>query len=161
MFIYGIDIFVIDAFNKVEFDKSNSNDLINIRDTLTKLTLFAQMHNVIIFLIAHPKKMVLKENGLYQIPDLYSVSGSADFRNQTHDGFTIFRYFNDTDERAKDDVEFLVQKVKMKFQGDIGSSVIFKYHTPSGRYYANNVPPTHKLSDDYEEEKQVGIPWSS
>ena len=160
LFIYGIDIFVIDAFNKVEFDKAN-NDLVNIRNTLTKLTLFAQMHNVIVFLIAHPKKMVLKETGLYAIPDLYSVSGSADFRNQTHDGFTIFRYFNDTDERSKDDVEFLVQKVKMKFQGDIGSSVIFKYHTPSGRYYANNVPPAHKLNSSYEEEKQVGIPWGS
>ena len=55
MYTFGIDIFVIDAFNKLQLPKGNKLDEIN--KVLTKLTMFAQMHNVIIFLVAHPTKM--------------------------------------------------------------------------------------------------------
>ena len=49
MFIYGVDIFVIDAFNKLEYDGSKDSELSRIKKVLTQLTMFAQMNNVIIF----------------------------------------------------------------------------------------------------------------
>ena len=91
-FIYGVDIFVIDAFNKLEYDGSKDSDLVELK-VLTQLTMFAQMNNVIIFLVVHPTKMQKSERGIYNVPTLYDCSGSADFRNQTHDGFTIYRHF--------------------------------------------------------------------
>jgi twinkle protein len=133
LFSYGIDIFVIDAFNKVGFT-GNSNRLQQINDVLTKLTMFAQMNNVIIFLIAHPTKMHKDTSGLYNSPTLYDVSGSSDFRNQTHDGFSIYRFFGDEVNDQKTVFENL--KTKMKFQGEIGGQVEYNYHIPSGRYYA-------------------------
>ena len=93
MYAYGIDIFVIDAFNKV----IGASEKSQIDEVLTKLTSFAQRNNVVIFLIAHPTKMRKDENGVYEAPDLYSVSGSSDFRNQTHDGFCVYRYFQSED----------------------------------------------------------------
>jgi len=142
MVTYGIDIFVIDAFNKLEFDeKGNKLDLIN--STLTKLTSFAQINNVMIFLIAHPTKMSKNATGQYEMPSLYDVSGSSDFRNQTHDGFCIYRFFGD-DAGTK----FINLKTKMSFQGEIGASVDFDYHLPSGRYYEKGTSePTFNLID--------------
>jgi twinkle protein len=136
MYSYGIDIFIIDAFNKVLFkEKGNKYDLINT--CLTELTSFAQRNNVVIFLVAHPTKMQKNENtGAYNIPSLYDVSGSADFRNQTHDGFTIYRNFGDSQQGTSDSTDFYNMKTKFSFQGEINGLVRFKYHLPSGRYYA-------------------------
>jgi len=160
MFIYGVDIFVIDAFNKLEYDKSNDSELSKIKSVLTKLTMFAQMNNVIIFLVVHPRKMIKKDNDDYAIPTLYDCSGSADFRNQTHDGFTIYRHFtaNDQDGIDINDVELVVQKVKMKFQGEINALERFRFDSASGRYYAKNQDPT---TFEFDKEEVEGVPEMS
>lgn len=151
MFNYGIDMFVIDAYNKVEHT-GNRTERERIGEVLTKLTSFAQANNVIIFLVAHPTKMQKNEAGVYKIPDLYSVSGSADFRNQTHDGYCIYRYFGDKESGDFGYTSFYNLKTKMKFQGEIGASIDYDYHLPSGRYYVRGAePPTHCLSDKKNE----------
>lgn len=133
MITYGTDIFIIDAFNKVAFNDSKS-PLQQINDVLTRLTSFAQNNNVIIFLVAHPTKMKKNAQNLYEVPTLYDVSGSADFRNQTHDGFCIYRFFED-DKGNENKTIFVNLKTKMKFQGEINGVVEFEYHAPSGRFY--------------------------
>jgi len=148
MFNYGVDIFVIDAWNKVE----GVNTLADINKILGRLTNFAQKNNVIIFLIAHPTKMQKnKDTGLYDVPDLYSVSGSADFRNQTHDGICIYRTWENKETNTSGYTTFYNLKTKMKFQGEIGSIVNYWYHIPSGRYYESNTEPClYKLTDMYK-----------
>lgn len=153
LFSYGIDIFVIDAFNKLAFN-GKGNRLEQINEVLTKLTMFAQMNNVIIFLVAHPTKMPKDTSGLYTSPTLYDVSGSSDFRNQTHDGFSIYRFFGDEENEPKTVFENL--KTKMKFQGEIGGQVEFQYHLPSGRYYVlDEEPPTFSMWEVLQEPKRI------
>jgi twinkle protein len=136
---FGIDIFVIDAFNKLQFDNEKANQLQNINSVLTRLTMFAQMHNVIIFLVAHPTKMAKDAAGKYLVPTLYDVSGSADFRNQTHDGFCIYR---DIDPISGEDRSWFYNlKTKFIFQGEIGASEEFKYDRSTGRFYSVNGLP--------------------
>lgn len=138
MMRYGIDIFVIDAWNKVILN--DKNELQGIRRVLTKLTSFAQQNNVMIFLVAHPTKMKKNEKTQeYEQPTLYDVAGSADFRNQTHDGFCVYRYFKE----GKTTITNL--KTKMSFQGEIGKSSDFYYNLDNGRYFdcstqKNNLP---------------------
>ena len=133
MYSYGVDIFIIDAFNKLEFNEKGDERML-IRKVLTRLTMFAQMNNVLIFLVAHPTKMKKNEDGTYEMPTLYDVSGTADFRNQTHDGFTIHRNFgNDIEEGY---TEFVNTKTKFQFQGSIGKGVKMQYDLDNGRYYA-------------------------
>lgn len=131
MYSFGVDIFVIDAFNKVVLPKGNKLDEIN--NVLTKLTHFARSNNVIIFLIAHPTKMQKNEAGIYTMPTLYDVSGSSDFRNQVHCGYTIYRHFGE-DERT----EFVNLKTKYSFQGKIGESENFQYYGVNGRLMTSN-----------------------
>jgi len=151
MFIYGVDMFIIDAFNKIDFDKSSDSELSKIKRVLTHLTMFAQMNNVIIFLVVHPTKMRKNDAGIYDLPTLYDCSGSADFRNQTHDGFTIYRHFAEIPASKIDenDVEFVTQKVKMKFQGEMNGKEFFRFDVVSGRYYAKDQnPPTFVFDKD-------------
>jgi twinkle protein len=152
MYSYGVDIFVIDAFNKVLFDKTGENRHL-ISETLTRLTSFAQQNNVIIFLIAHPTKMKKNESGEYDLPTLYDVAGSADFRNQTHDGYCIYRYF--PTENQEGYTKFVNLKTKFSFQGDIGAASLFNYHAPSGRYYLQGTQYDYKPLVHKDKPKEI------
>ena len=111
LFRYGIDIFVIDAFNKVKRNKPDS--LGEINDVLSDLCQFAQAYNVHVFLIAHPVKMQ-KDNktGLYAAPTLYDVKGSGDFRDQAHNGLCVYRYFDNAQSEGFTEVINLKTKFK-------------------------------------------------
>lgn len=164
VYSYGVDIFVIDAFNKVEMG-NNKSEISEIRSTLTKLTNFAQQNDVMIFLVAHPTKMQKDDLGYYKQPDLYSVSGSADFKNTCHDGMLVYRYFKDYNEYKKDDVVIKSLKQKMKFQGETLAEQVFRYDLPSGRYYAVGQDPHTEsmLSNNYYKEPFKPVyenPWT-
>jgi twinkle protein len=133
MFRYGIDIFVIDAFNKVKM--KNRESLGEINDILSDITAFAHAYNVHIFLIAHPTKMHKDEKGVYKVPDLYNVKGSGDFRDQTHNGLTVYRNYE------TGFTEVHNTKTKFKHQGDINTITEFKYDLSNGRYYDNGSVP--------------------
>ena len=151
MFIYGTNIFVIDAYNKVEH-LGNKTERENITRVLSRLTQFAQTNNVLIFLIAHPTKMQI-ENGIYRSPTLYDVSGSADFRNQTHDGFCIYRYFKTESDSGH--IVFTNLKTKYSFQGTIGGKIEFEYHAPSGRFYERGSEPmVHNLLEQNKQDQK-------
>ncbi len=137
MYSFGIDVFVIDAFNKIILPKGNTLD--SIREVLTKLTAFAQANNVIVFLVAHPTKMKKNESGVYEVPSLYDVSGSADFRNMTHNGYTVYRNYENESTGTFDSTVVYNMKTKFSFQGNIADSEIFNYNPLNGRYYTELV----------------------
>lgn len=132
---YGVQFFVIDAFNKVYLDLNGKTETQAINDLLSKLTLFKQQHDIHIFLVAHPVKMGKDENGDWQIPTLYSINGSSHFYNQTDNGLSVYRIFPDDEQQKPDMTQIHVQKVKFKHLGMIGKSD-FQYNTNNGRYRA-------------------------
>lgn len=144
IFRYGINVFIVDAWNKVELpSRLKGNSVDNINSALTMITDFCIKNNVLVILVAHPTKMK-KENGAYEIPDLYSVSGSAHFRNQTHDGYVIYRYFP-CDEHPKGKTLFINAKTKFSdIQGEIGKDMGFYYEPSCGRYYHEEQEPDFK-----------------
>jgi len=157
MFTYGINMFVIDAWNKIQMPKGlGGKEGIDI--ILTRLTNFCVKHNVHIFLVAHPTKMKKDANGDYEMPTLYDVSGSSDFKNQTHNGFTIYRQF-ETDQQPGFTM-FSNQKTKFSFQGKIEGLVKFNYHIPTGRYYVDGSTPDNfdlTLNSFIEEKPQIEV----
>jgi len=145
LFNFGINIFVVDAWNKVQMPEGMSGKE-GIDQTLTKITAFCQQNNVQVFLVAHPTKMKKDQiSKNYEVPTLYDVSGSADFRNQTHNGFTVYRNFGN--EAVEGSTDIFNMKSKFSFQGEIGSKITFRYHLPTGRYYIDGcVPYTFDLT---------------
>lgn len=148
----GIKILVIDPYNKIEHLRDrNESETEYISRFLDKLIVFAKQLNVLVMLVAHPRKMDKQANGLYAKPSLYDINGSANFYNKCDYGISIYRYF-DTNISEVD-----VIKVKFKHLGS-GGMAKFKYNYNNGRYEAENLTIDNWDNKSYlikEVEKQI------
>lgn len=123
----GVDAYVIDAWNKLEH-KYTGSETKYIGESLDKINQFNEDNNVHCFLIAHPTKLSKnKDTGLFEIPNLYNISGSANFYNKTDNGITVYRNY------ATNKTEIYVQKVKFSHWGKVGHCE-FDYDLDSGRF---------------------------
>lgn len=145
----GIDAFVIDAWNKLEH-KYGQSETKYIGETLDKLAIFCEENNVHLFLVAHPTKIMKdKATGSYEIPNLYNISGSANFYNKTDNGITVYRDFK------KECTDVYVQKVKFNHWGKVGFTT-FYYHLDSGRFCEDlSIPQFNWIEHKRKEPKEV------
>lgn len=130
----GIDCLLLDPFNYIENDSSeeSSNDRIGI--LLRNLKKFAVKNNVLVVLVAHPRKMDKSSAG-YNVPRLYDISGSHHFFNVPDWGLAVHRSFQDG---QKDPVEVHIQKIKWHFRGKLGR-VDYEFNRDSGQYSEDGV----------------------
>jgi twinkle protein len=124
----GVKAFVIDAWNKLEHNYS-TNETKYISEQLDKIVTFCEKNSVHCFLVAHPTKVQKdKATQKFEIPNLYSISGSANFYNKAANGITVYRdYENFT-------TEVYIQKVKFKHWGQTGCCQL-AWDKTNGRYY--------------------------
>lgn len=127
----GIKILVIDPFNKLEHKYSDSETQY-ISRFLDQIITFAKMNDVLLFLVAHPVKMQKKTDGSFEVPTLYSISGSANFYNKTDYGITVHRKVSDEGAMINE-VLVHVQKIKYKHLGNQGV-IELKYDYETGRF---------------------------
>jgi len=127
----GISAFVIDAWNKLDHQYSG-NETQYVSAQLDKLDNFCQLNNVHLFLVAHPTKIQKdKQTGKFEVPNLYSISGSANFFNKTGNGISVYRNFGEDNKRS----DIHIQKVKFKHWGEPGL-VSWNWDKTTGRYYS-------------------------
>ena len=125
----GIDILVIDSHNKLLHDTTkNETDVISRE--LDSIERFAKRLNIIVILVAHPRKMEKKDNS-YVIPSAYDINGSANFYNKADFVFTVHRNYEPNYAIIK------VDKVKFNNYGGQGT-IHLGYDLVSGNYY--NIP---------------------
>jgi twinkle protein len=127
----GIDVLVIDPYNNLEHLKSkNESETEYINRFLGDIRNFGKRNNILIHLIAHPTKMKINnETGLYYIPTLYDINGSANFYNRADYGIIIYRYFDENNPKTL----FIAQKVKFKHWGR-GGTCELRYNYNNGRF---------------------------
>lgn len=126
----GVKILVIDPYNKLEHKYSDSETQY-ISRFLDQIIQFAKFNNVLIFLVAHPKKMS-KVDGKIDVPSLYDISGSANFYNKTDYGITVHR--KTTSENVMlNEVNVYFQKIKYKHLGRQGI-ISLEYDYEIGRF---------------------------
>lgn len=131
----GIKILVIDPYNRIEGEMGRGESETNyISKTLDQLTNFAQRNDVLVCLMAHPRKINRSWNA-DGIPTFYDINGSANFYNKADFGLIIHR--------NRDEGYTLVRVAKVKFRhlGENGDA-LFKYNTENGRYspFAEGTP---------------------
>jgi twinkle protein len=130
---FGINVLVIDPWNNLEVKiKAGENETSYSARILVKLRSFARQTGIHIILIAHPRKMQKNQDGQYEVPTAYDISGSAHFYNVADNILSVYREFHNSD----DDVSTThvhVQKVKTKYSGQIGSSR-FNFDKATQRY---------------------------
>lgn len=142
----GVKVCVIDPFNKLEYrlDKGDTK-LDYISKLLDKLIWFAKTNDVLIHLVAHPKKLEKDRDGKFPMPTMYDISGSADFWNKTDYGICV--------KRTQDNVnafvnkgEVAIQKVKFKHLGSQGVSN-WTYNWKNGRYEDDYYPKDFEVTE--------------
>lgn len=143
---FGINAFVINPWACLSIEKTNGSATEDIREELTKITNFGVIHDIHMFVVAHPAKMK-REGNVPGIPTLYDVSGSAHFFNLTHNGITVYRDFELNQTRV------IVQKVKHEWLGSKGE-VCFIYDGETRQYlYASHDVIDGKFRKDHQENK--------
>lgn len=126
----GVKTIVLDPYNKFDH-KYSTSETQYISKFLDALTTFAKVNNVLVILVAHPRKMN-RIDGKFEVPSLYDISGSAHFYNKTDYGITVHR---DSDDQniMLDSVKVYIQKIKFKHLGEQGI-VHLDYDPESGRF---------------------------
>lgn len=148
VFQKGTNIIVIDPWNML--DHSAQRDFSYIGIMLSQITQFCQQTNTHLFLIAHPKKMEAF-NGVYKKPDLYSISGSADFFNKAYNGIVCYRHIGHRTQFDSDEVEIYIEKVKRKENGQLGSFKVAPDFKNGGVYSDNYGPVKIKYANSKPE----------
>ena len=125
----GIKGFYINPWNWIEHKRTGTlSETEYISECLSKLIRFGKKYGVHVLLLAHTTKMQKdKVTKKYEVPTLYSISGSAHFFNKTHNGITVYRDY-DTGQ-----VDVYIQKVKQSWLGKIGFCS-FNYDTFTRQY---------------------------
>lgn len=150
----GIDIIVLDAYNKIDSDKSvGEMETEFIGKLLDVLCRFAIKHDIMIMLVAHPKKMDGSKNLTYPIPSAYDINGSAHFFNKSDFILTVHR------DIPKDEVLIRVSKVKFSHYGKQGDCRL-KYDVESGNYYDSTFDPLAFLDGDSNDGGYVHTPFN-
>ena len=131
----GIKGFVIDPWNYLEpLIPAGQTETQYVSDCLTKIKAFCIQYNCHLFLVAHPTKLKKEANGKYEIPTMYSISGSAHFFNKTDNGVAVYRDFE------TNIVHLFVQKVRYSWLGKVGHAE-FNYNVDTRQYSPVNVVP--------------------
>ena len=127
---YGVKGLVIDPWNQLEHSRpSHQSETEYISDSLTKIQRFAQVHDIHIWVVAHPTKLQKLDDGTYPVPTPYDISGSANWFNKSDFALAIHR---DPADETKP-IRFYVQKRRIKQCGDVGMARL-KYDKASGRF---------------------------
>ncbi len=126
---YGLDFFVIDAWNKLEHKGKGDTDYIST--ALDELANFCSSRKLHCFLVAHPTKMLKdKSTGLYEVATMYNISGSSAFYNKADNGISVYRNY------ATKTTQVYRQKIKFDHWGEEGVSE-YHYDLASTRYYVD------------------------
>lgn len=125
----GCRIVVFDPLNRFDHNpEPGQTETQYLSNLLNKITAFATECNCLAILVAHPRKMNRNPlTGVAPCPDMYDISGSADFYNKADYGLIVDR--DDTVHVTR----VHVRKVKFKHLGHEGTAT-FIYDPVSGRY---------------------------
>lgn len=151
---HGVRGVVIDPWNEIEHRRPQGmTETEYISACLTKIRNFARRHEVHIWIVAHPTKLVKDKDGSYPVPTLYDVSGSAHWRNKADMGLVVWR--DPLDQDAPTQIH--IQKVRFRECGEVGMVPLY-YDRATGRYgdygpiaYRDDTPPIDPWdSDEWE-----------
>ena len=151
----GVKILVIDAFNKIEGESAGEDSLVFISRLLDTLCRFAIKKDILIILVAHPRKMETT-GGARRQPSPYDINGSADFFNKSDFVLSVQR---DRETRGSNKVFIQVGKVKFKNYGKQGSVELY-YDEVSGNYYSKDDYATAEWDDSASYSDSPNVPFT-
>lgn len=136
---YGINGIVIDPYNEVSaVRQGNQREDEHIRDFISKCKRFARVHDIVVWVVAHPTKLQKNNDGGYSAPSSYDISGASHWSNQSDCILTIHRDFDENT------TQVLTRKIREQdLYGKIGEAT-FKFDMN------RRVFREHRITTDFE-----------
>lgn len=134
---HKVDGCVIDPYNQLDNDikRAGGREDQYLSSFLTKQKRFAQLNNIFMILITHPKGNLTKNgNGDYACPDVFDLAGGAMWGNKCDDILCTYRPVFSSD-KANTDVMFISQKIKKRKLCGTPGDVYLTYDVATNRYY--------------------------
>jgi twinkle protein len=100
-----------------------------ISTSLGQIRRFARIHGVHVWVVAHPMKLIRKEDGSYPVPTPYDISGSAHWRNKADNCLTVWRNEQDAEQPSS----IFIQKIRFREVGSLGMAEL-RFNKLNGRY---------------------------
>lgn len=94
---HGINGLVVDPYNELEASRPpNMTETEFVSQLISKCKRFAKVHDVTVFVVAHPTKISNQgqPGGKEPIPGLYDIAGSAHWRNKADAGLVVYRDYD-------------------------------------------------------------------
>ena len=137
----GIKCLVIDPYNKVRDINAKTDDVNRYTmDYLMKIETFAKKYDCLVFIVAHPTKMMKGQDGKIQEPTMYNIKGGGEWYDASYHGLLVHRDYDAGTTKVK------VLKVKFQNLGENGAEAHFTWDRASGRFV-----PSEVIQDD--------LPW--
>ncbi|MBS4013356.1 MAG: bifunctional DNA primase/helicase, partial [Bacteroidetes bacterium] len=155
---HGIKGLILDPWNTLEHQYGSDSETIYTGKVLNQLKYFARIHDIHLFLVAHPRKMARKKDSkLFEVPTLYDISGSANWFNIADNGMVVYRQFSEDFTESYPIV--YVQKVKHKFIGKTGFAK-FDFDVSCQRYIEKTGKQGRNELENHVELCPAGYPSS-
>lgn len=107
----GCKLFVFDPWNEVEHKRRSDETMSEyVGRAIRAVKRFARMHNVAVWIVAHPTK---PQKGVNLMPSLYDVSDSANWSNKADYGLVYHRR-----DKTVNEAQIAVVKVRMGLPGE-------------------------------------------
>lgn len=122
---HGCNGIIIDPWNEIDHRRPPGlTESEYISQSLTKVRRFGRENKIHCWVVAHPTKLRKNDEGEYDPPTPYDISGAAHWYNKADFCLTVHRYDKSTTE-----VSVLVHKVKFKHFGKNGEATLnYIYH---------------------------------
>ena len=105
----GIKCLVIDPYNKVRDVNAVSDDVNRYTmDYLMKIEAFAKKYDALVFIVAHPTKMMKNDKGQISEPNMYNIKGGGEWYDASYHGLLVHRDYEAKNTKVK--------VLKVKFQ---------------------------------------------
>jgi twinkle protein len=125
---YGAKAFILDPWNEIDHSRpSGMTETEYIDRSLRHFRRFCREEKMFGVIVAHPTKMSPLKDGSMPPVNLWSISGSAAWRNKADYGLVVRR-----DDMTKNEPTLSVQKIKQKNFGKVGEVQMY-YDYRSGR----------------------------
>jgi len=125
----GIKCLVIDPYNKVRDINATSDDVNRYTmDYLMKIETFAKKYDALVFIVAHPTKMLKDRDGKIEEPTMYNIKGGGEWYDASYHGLLVHRDYEAKTTKVK------VLKVKFQNLGENGAEAHFTWEPKSGRF---------------------------
>lgn len=124
---YGVRGAIIDPYNYIDRPR-DANETEWVSDTLTKVKVFIEAHDVHMWFVAHPAKQYRREDGKFSVPGGYDISGSSHWFNKADMGMSVHR-----PDVHQNESEVHIWKCRFNWIGKQGKTSL-SYDVPTGRY---------------------------